>query len=76
MYLYLYNKYGSCGLSIEIDFLGWQNNLYVVLEPFNSSFWCKPLLPFVWTGPNVITTDEPNVVWEWNYTITVTNAEF
>jgi hypothetical protein len=36
------------------------------LIPFSSAvyfnkFWCSHFLP-LWTGPNVITTDEPNVI--------------
>jgi gliding motility-associated-like protein len=66
-------------LTIEIDFTqGCQNNLYrLVAEPFNSSFDVATST-FVWTGPNVITTDEPNVIVlgaNGFYEVTVTNAE-
>ena len=87
---YTVNNANVCGIfttttqvtissEIEIDFTqGCQNNLYrLVAEPFNSSFDVATST-FVWTGPNVITTDEPNVIVlgaNGDYTVTVTNAE-
>ncbi len=66
-------------LDIAIDFTqGCQNNLYrLVAEPFNGSFDIATST-FTWTGPTVITTDEPNVIVlgaNGDYTVTVTNAE-
>ena len=66
-------------LAIEIDFTqGCQNNLYrLVAEPFNASFDVATST-FAWTGPNVIATDEPNVIVlgaNGLYEVTVTNAQ-
>jgi gliding motility-associated-like protein len=64
---------------IDVDFTqGCENDAYrLVAEPFNASFDIATST-FLWTGPNVVPTNEPNaIILKANgaYTVTVTNAQ-
>jgi gliding motility-associated-like protein len=66
-------------LAIAIDFTqGCENNLYrLVALPLDDSFDVLTST-FVWTGPNVVSTDMTNAIVlgaNGDYTVTVTNAE-
>jgi gliding motility-associated-like protein len=66
-------------LVLDVDFTqGCENDAYrLVAEPFNASFDIATST-FLWTGPNVVPTNEPNaIILKANgaYTVTVTNAQ-